>query len=72
MSEDCFELMRKYIPQELWENLMFMGWSKEIALYKHCMTRLYVNVDKDGKFYKYNTIGYEEIEKGVALRHIIG
>lgn len=72
MKGDCFTLMKKFIPQEFWEDLMFMGWSKEIALYKHISTRLYVNVDKDGRFYKYNVNGYEEIEKGVALRHIVG
>jgi len=63
--------MKKYIPKEYWKDLMFMGYSDDISLYKHCNTRRYVNVDKEGNFYLYNGNTYDKVEKEFALEYLI-
>ena len=74
-EKEMFEPMKKYIPEEFWDYLMYMGNSGEdnkIYLYKHVDTRHYINLDKNGKFYLY--IGFEiykEIDKDTALSILI-
>lgn len=46
-----FEPMYKYIPKRYWNNLMFMGIQDGIYMYKHDISRAYINVDAYGNFY---------------------
>jgi len=53
------------------ENFMYMGRSGEIELYKHCLTRRYLNISADGqRFYRYSDGTYLEVTKAVALDHV--
>ena len=52
------------------ENFMYMGRAGEIELYKHWLTRRYLNISLNGqRFYRYSDGTYVEIAKGVALDH---
>ena len=57
--------------EQYWKALMYMGKQDGITLYKHCNTRMYINVDKDGRFYKYNGKGYDEIGKDDTISHML-
>lgn len=70
-TTDVFYLMEKFIPNNLWDYLMFMDWKDNITLYKHCNTRHYINVDKEGNFYKFNNGRYEKISKDNALEYLV-
>lgn len=74
-EKEMFEPMKKYIPEEFWNDLMYMGNSGEdnkIYLYKHVDTRHYINLDKNGKFYLYAGFEiYKEIDKDTALSILI-
>lgn len=53
------------------EDFMYMGRSEEIELYKHCLTRRYLNISADGqRFYHYSPGTYVEVTKAVALDHV--
>lgn len=46
-----FEPMYRYIPKRYWDNLMFMGIQDGIYMYKHDISRAYINVDAYRNFY---------------------
>ena len=53
------------------ENFMYMGRAGEIELYKHCLTRRYLNISADGqRFYRYSDGTYVEVTKAEALDHV--
>jgi hypothetical protein len=53
------------------EDFMYMGRSEEIELYKHCLTRRYLNISADGqRFYRYSNGTYVEITKAEALDRV--
>jgi len=53
------------------ENFMYMGRAGEIELYKHHVTRRYLNISADGqRFYRYSDGTYVEVTKAVALDHL--
>ena len=53
------------------ENFMYMGRAGEIELYKHWLTRRYLNISADGqRLYRYSDGTYVEIAKAVALDHV--
>jgi hypothetical protein len=53
------------------ENFMYMGRAGEIELYKHQLTRRYLNISADGqRFYRYSDGTYVEVTKAVALDHV--
>ena len=59
------------LPARELEDFMYMGRSEEIELYKHCLTRRYLNISADGqRFYRYSDGTYVEITKAVALDHV--
>jgi hypothetical protein len=59
------------LPARELEDFMYMGRSGEIELYKHWLTRRYLNISADGqRFYRYFDGTYVEITKGVALDHV--
>lgn len=56
------------IPSEYAEDFMFMGKAGDIVLYKHCITRHYLNIDAvTGKFYRYVNGEYVEIDRRQAF-----
>ena len=56
------------IPSDYAEDFMFMGKAGGIVLYKHRITRRYLNIDAvTGKFYRYANGEYVEIGRRQAL-----
>ena len=50
---------------------MYMGRAGEIELYKHWLTRRYINISADGqRLYRYSDGTYVEVTKAVALDHV--
>lgn len=73
--EGMFVPLQKYVDEKHWSDFMFMGYivSERVFLYKHCITRCYLNIDFDGNFYKYTgnyETPYQKINKDIALRHV--
>ena len=61
------------IPSKLCEEFMFMGKAGDIVLYKHRLTRRYLNIDAvTGKFYRYANDKYIEIDRRQALDSVYG
>jgi hypothetical protein len=55
------------------ENFMYMGHAGEIELYKHQVTRRYLNIARNShKFYQYLNGTYIEITEAAALEHVRG
>ena len=53
------------------EDFMYMGRAGEIVLYKHRLTRRYLNIHSDGRrFYRQHGGVYAEIEKTEALEYV--
>jgi hypothetical protein len=53
------------------ENFMYMGRAGEIELYKHRLTRRYLNIERNSnKFYRYLDGKYVEIWRAAALKHV--
>ena len=56
------------LPSEFCEDFMFMGKAGDIVLYKHRITRRYLNIDAvTGKFYRYTNGEYVEIDRRQAF-----
>jgi hypothetical protein len=52
-------------------DFMYMGHAGGIALYKHCDTRRYLNIDAaPGRFYRYTDGDYIEIDRKQAIDHV--
>ena len=49
---------------------MFMGRSGELYLYKHIDTRRYLNLDAEGKCFRYTGNGYDPEELRRAIAHV--
>jgi len=61
------------IPPEYCEDYMYMGNAGHIVLYKHCLTRRYLNIDAvTGKFYRYAKEEYVEIDQRQAFDSVYG
>lgn len=71
MTQKCFQNLEKYTDKKIWDDIMYMGCIGNINLYKHCDTRHYINIDNEGKFYKYNGTGYDEISKEQAMNYLL-
>ena len=55
------------MPPDYCEDFMFMGKADDIVLYKHRITRRYLNIDAvTGGFYHYANGGYVEIDRRQA------
>ena len=68
-----------WIPLELavpaceLDDFMYMGRAGEIELYKHRMTRRYLNIGRNShKFYRYLDEQYVEVTQNAALEHVRG
>jgi hypothetical protein len=69
MTSDSAPLERVLGPQ-LCECFMFMGRSGELYLYKHVDTRRYLNLDTEGRSFRYTGSGYEPEELRKAIAHV--
>jgi hypothetical protein len=71
VGEPNWTPLEQTLPACELENFMYMGRSGEIELYKHWLTRRYLNISADGqRFYRYFDGTYVEITKAVALDHV--
>jgi hypothetical protein len=53
------------------EDFMYMGRAGAIELYKHRLTRRYLNISANGqRFYRYSDGTYVEVSKAEALDHV--
>ena len=60
--------LERVLPSEFCEDFMFMGKAGDIVLYKHRLTRGYLNIDAvTGKFYRCTNSEYVEIDRRQAL-----
>ena len=55
---------------KLCECFMFMGRSGELYLYKHIDTRRYLNLDAEGRCFRYTGNGYDLEELRRAIAHV--
>lgn len=61
------------VPDCELENFMYMGRAGEIELYKHRLTRRYLNIERNShNFYRYLEGKYVEITRAAALEHVHG
>ena len=52
-------------------DFMYMGDAGEIELYKHRITRRYLNIGRESqRFYRYLNGEYVEISRAAALEHV--
>jgi hypothetical protein len=63
-------LERAVLATEL-ENFMYMGRAGEIELYKHRITRRYLNIGRNSqRFYRYLNGEYVETSRAAALEYV--
>lgn len=63
--------LERVLPASELENYMYMGRAGAIELYKHRLTRRYLNIGPDGgRFYRYCDGAYVEISRSEALDHV--
>jgi hypothetical protein len=55
MDEPDWEPLEKVLPMEWCDGFGFMGYVGDIRMYKHGITRRYLNVDPKGKVYRYDS-----------------
>ncbi|HEY2467511.1 MAG TPA: hypothetical protein VGI45_06685 [Terracidiphilus sp.] len=61
------------VPASELHNFMYMGKAGEIELYKHQLTRRYLNIARDSQsFYRYFDGHYIEITQAQALEYALG
>jgi hypothetical protein len=61
------------IPPEYCEDYMFIGKAGDIVLYKHRLTRRYLNIDAaTGRFYHHANGKYVEIDRRQAFDSVYG
>ncbi|MGD0733392.1 MAG: hypothetical protein ABR956_19165 [Terracidiphilus sp.] len=59
------------LSQEDCAAFMYMGHVGGVVLYKHCNTRMYLNIDaSSGRFYRYADGDYIEIDRKQAIDHV--
>jgi hypothetical protein len=71
----------EYPEKPIWEPLqaavgprcrefMWMGKTGKVFLYKHIWTRRYLNLDVDGKAYRFTGEGYEPFPLEEAIKYV--
>jgi hypothetical protein len=78
--EPDWEPLEKVLPLKWCGGFMFMGYIGDIRLYKHGLTRRYINIDSEGRCYKYlppeddadidDTGDYFRTTKTLAIKHV--
>ena len=62
--------LERVLPRHECADYMYMGRAGKIELYKHRLTRHYLNIDADGRFYMYVNSRYVEVTRTTALEHV--
>jgi hypothetical protein len=62
--------LEQVLGPKLCQCFMFMGRSGEFYLYKHIDTRRYLNLDAEGRCFRYTGNGYEPQELQRAIAHV--
>ena len=62
--------LEQVLGPKLCEHFMFMGRSGELYLYKHIETRRYLNLDAEGRCFRYTGNDYEPEQLGRAVAHV--
>lgn len=62
--------LEQVLGPKLCENFMYMGRSGELYLYKHIDTRRYLNLDAEGRCFRYTGNAYEPEELRRAIAHV--
>jgi hypothetical protein len=70
-DEPNWEPLERALPFHQCSDFMYMGRASEIELYKHYMTRRYLNIARDSQtFYRYSEGKYVEVSQAEALDHV--
>ena len=70
-DEPNWEPLERALPLRECSDFMYMGRAGEIELYKHYVTRRYLNIARDSQtFYRYSEGKYVEISQVEALDHV--
>ena len=73
VGEPNWAPLKRAVPAAELENFMYMGRAGEIELYKHRLTRRYLNIGQNShKFYQYIDRKYVEITRAAAFEHVRG
>jgi hypothetical protein len=71
VGEPNWTPLERVLPREECADFMYMGRAGEIELYKHRLTRRYLNISRDGlSFYLYFEGNYVEVTQSAALDHV--
>jgi hypothetical protein len=71
VGEPNWTPLERTVPASELENFMYMGCAGEIELYKHRITRRYLNIGRNSqRFYRYLSGEYAEISRTAALEHV--
>ena len=71
VGEPNWAPLERAVPATELENFMYMGRVGEIVLYKHRITRRYLNIGQNSeRFYRYLSGEYVEISRAAALEHV--
>jgi len=70
VGEPNWAPLESVLPLKKCMDYMYMGCAVEIELYKHRLTRRYLNIGRDGQsFYLYSEGNYAEVTRSAALEH---
>ena len=71
VGEPNWTPLERAVPVTDLESFMYMGCAGGIELYKHRITRRYLNIEHDSqRFYRYLNGEYIEISRAAALEHV--
>jgi hypothetical protein len=71
VGEPNWAPLERAIPAKELEDFMYMGRAGEIELYKHRVTRRYLNIGQNSEsFYRYLNGEYIETSRAAALEHV--
>lgn len=71
VAEPNWAPLKAAVPAAELEFFMFIGSAGEIELYKHRLTRRYLNISRDAQtFYQYLNGSYIEITREAALEYV--
>jgi len=71
VDEPNWEPLERALSFRECSDFMYMGRAGEIELYKHYLTRRYLNIARDSQtFYRYSEGKYVEITHAEALDHV--
>jgi hypothetical protein len=75
-KEPTWEPLERIVGRQNLLAFMYMGevqtGKKRIFLYKHIVTRFYLNLDEEGRAYRYTRSGYQAIPLDEVLAHVWG